>query len=359
MIPDATLQSIDIKAQLESIANKVNQIETKIQSDESYKKSMEEKFDLMLKNQKKMMEQYEAPPLARAPSKPSFSEFENDVEQRIKKIEFESKSKQPEAYKICLTGGPCAGKTTAISKITDSLKEKGYIVYSVPEAATLIFNSASEINFASFTSEMKINFQFYLMMIQMSLEDSLLGIATNGIKDKNVVLLCDRGTMDGFAYMEKREWEQLLSEHEINLKKIRDQRYDLIIHITTAADGAEEFYGNANNATRKEDIEFARFIDKRLEEAWIEHPNFVQINNKFPSFELKIQSILMTVYKHLGIEAGLDFYNKYLVANPNGQLEELLEKEYAIKLYTCKITDMIFFKDESHKELTYFRKRVV
>ena len=66
----------------------------------------------------------------------------------------------------------------------------------------------------------------------------------------------------------------------------------------------------------------------------------------------------MTVYKNLGIEAGLDFYNKYLIANPEGHLEQLLAAQNEIKLYSCKITDMLFFKDETKRELTYFRKRV-
>lgn len=38
--------------------------------------------------------------------------------------------------KIVLTGGPCAGKTTALSKLEQHLLELGYFVFIVPETAT-------------------------------------------------------------------------------------------------------------------------------------------------------------------------------------------------------------------------------
>ena len=44
-----------------------------------------------------------------------------------------------EIFKIVLTGGPCAGKTTAITTLADKLRENGFTVYIVPEAASMIF----------------------------------------------------------------------------------------------------------------------------------------------------------------------------------------------------------------------------
>lgn len=43
--------------------------------------------------------------------------------------------------KICFTGGPCAGKTTAISSVANMLRNKGFEAMCSPEAATLIFSS--------------------------------------------------------------------------------------------------------------------------------------------------------------------------------------------------------------------------
>ena len=46
---------------------------------------------------------------------------------------------------IVLTGGPCAGKTTALARIIQHFTYRGYAVYAQPEAATL-FNQAG-VNF--------------------------------------------------------------------------------------------------------------------------------------------------------------------------------------------------------------------
>lgn len=48
-------------------------------------------------------------------------------------------------FKIVVTGGPCAGKTTAITTLADKLREKGYATFIVPEAASLIFTSGSSV----------------------------------------------------------------------------------------------------------------------------------------------------------------------------------------------------------------------
>lgn len=284
--------------------------------------------------------------------------IERMVERKKQQLNSEVKALQPEVFKVVFTGGPCAGKTTAITKLTELLRDKGYTTFVVPEAATLISQSGGNLNLAIYTDQQKVKFQFFLMMIQMSLEDCLLGIARNSNATGNVVLLCDRGTMDGRAYVEKQLWEQILNDHDLNQHRIRDQRYDLVIHITTAANGAEDHYNDKTNSARHESIGFARHIDRNLEEAWIDHPHFVQINNQFPSFEEKISAVINTVYKYLGIDVALDFYNKYLVANPYGRLEALLEKLPNVKLHTYHLTDILFFKDEKKQELTYFRKRV-
>ena len=55
-------------------------------------------------------------------------------------------------YRFVVTGGPCAGKTTCLSRMSQFLRARGFSVYSVPEAATLLFsNGASQ--FTDETSE--------------------------------------------------------------------------------------------------------------------------------------------------------------------------------------------------------------
>jgi thymidylate kinase len=52
-------------------------------------------------------------------------------------------SDQNPIYKICFTGGPCAGKTTAIASLQNTLQERGYRVFCVPEAATMLMKGGA------------------------------------------------------------------------------------------------------------------------------------------------------------------------------------------------------------------------
>lgn len=45
-----------------------------------------------------------------------------------------------------------------------------------------------------------------------------------------------------------------MHEYDLNYEKIRDNRYDLVIHLVSAANGAEKFYTTANNESRSEGI---------------------------------------------------------------------------------------------------------
>lgn len=53
--------------------------------------------------------------------------------------------------RILLTGGPCAGKTTALAAISQDLSHLGYKVLIVPEAATLIMKGGAMIVSSSFS----------------------------------------------------------------------------------------------------------------------------------------------------------------------------------------------------------------
>lgn len=83
------------------------------------------------------------------PKKDSF--FPGLDSQKIKKKNFTTKSKN--IYKIVLTGGPCAGKTTALTTISDRLRERGFRVYCVPECASLVANGGGLINIMKMTRE--------------------------------------------------------------------------------------------------------------------------------------------------------------------------------------------------------------
>jgi hypothetical protein len=47
----------------------------------------------------------------------------------------------------------------------------------------------------------------------------------------------------------------------------------MVIHMVTAADGAEAFYTNSNNSARGETVDQAKEMDKKTQNAWIHHQN--------------------------------------------------------------------------------------
>lgn len=55
--------------------------------------------------------------------------------------------------KIVFTGGPCAGKTTSMANCAELLRERGYQVYLVPEAATQIAVGGGMFNIGEYTLE--------------------------------------------------------------------------------------------------------------------------------------------------------------------------------------------------------------
>lgn len=61
--------------------------------------------------------------------------------------------------------------------------------------------------------------------------------------NEDVVILIDRGLLDGSAFVNMSQWNAVLEDLQLHSEILRDNRYDAIIHMVTAADGAENFYG--------------------------------------------------------------------------------------------------------------------
>jgi hypothetical protein len=75
------------------------------------------------------------------------------------------------------------------------------------------------------------------MRLQIALEDTYLDIAQM-IDGQPVVILIDRGLLDGSAYVSQNNWQALLDDLGCNVVMLRDNRYDAVLHLVTAADGA-------------------------------------------------------------------------------------------------------------------------
>eukprot|EP01041_Mallomonas_annulata_P006620 gene6620-13410_t len=196
-------------------------------------------------------------------------------------------------YKFVLTGGPCSGKTTAMSRIQSYLQDCGYRVYMVPEAATMLFlNGVAFGDLESRTCQFA--FQKAVITTQMHLENTFESYAQ--ATGQNSILLCDRGTMDGRAYIDDELWTSLLDALQLNTSTICDDRYAAVFHLVTAASGAEIHYTLANNTTRTEGIEEAKKLDERTKFVWKDHPRHIIIDNTTASFRHKMLQLM----NHIG-----------------------------------------------------------
>ena len=76
--------------------------------------------------------------------------------------------------------------------------------------------------------------------------------------------------MDSAGYLSKEQWGKLRKKTGWTNLELRDYRYDAILHMITAADGAAEFYGY-DNVARFETVEEAIIRDKALRAAYLGH----------------------------------------------------------------------------------------
>ena len=205
---------------------------------------------------------------------------------------------------IAVTGGPCAGKTTILAHLQQELADHGVRVLVVPEAARMLMSSGI------LPSEMpRKAFQKAVFLTQLAHQGVFLESVFKIPAHKSVVL-CDRGTMDCVAYMGREAFEEMIGEMHMTVPQVRDGRYDAVIHLVTAANGAEGYY--ARDVERLETAEEARALDEATQQAWVGHPHLTIIGNE-TDFEDKKRRVLKQVLHHLGMPIPLEIERKYLV----------------------------------------------
>jgi CYTH domain-containing protein/thymidylate kinase len=206
----------------------------------------------------------------------------------------------PEIKKIVLTGGPCAGKTTALVKITEYFSGFGYKVFNVPEVPTIY--STAGWNYLTPNRDLYYQGERAILETQLAMEDQFMRLAE--VCTKPVLIVCDRGTMDISAYIQPEEWQEITAMAGMSTNELLE-RYDAVLHLVSAADGAEQYYTTATNATRyeqanEEGLRIARELDKKVIKAWTGHPHLRVINNH-DDFEAKLNRVLKEISKVVGL----------------------------------------------------------
>ena len=210
-----------------------------------------------------------------------------------------------EIKRIVLTGGPCAGKTTALVRIIEHFSNLGFKVFTVPEVPTMY--SQGGWSYLTPNHDLYYEGELAILRTQLALEDSFMRLAE--VCTKPTFIVCDRGTLDISAYID---------------------HYDAVLHLVSAADGAEQYYTTATNSTRyeqanEEGLRIARDLDKKVNKAWTGHPHLRVINNH-DDFDTKLRSVLKEISNVLEIPQPIEDERTYIV-ELTGQLPESIESE--------------------------------
>lgn len=195
-------------------------------------------------------------------------------------------------YKIAITGGPCSGKSTSMKALVDKFSSD-FKVFTLPECATMIVKAGVTIIPSEFTEDTHTVFTKGICQLQMDIEKFFEEEAKNQKKD--VIIITDRGVIDNFAYCTETVKNRIYQETGWDQNFTCVDRYDLVVHLVTAANGAEEFYTLENNEARSESPEVARFLDRRTHEEWMIHPKLVLVDNSQVGFQKKIDRVVDAV----------------------------------------------------------------
>lgn len=214
--------------------------------------------------------------------------------------------------KVVLTGGPCAGKTTALVRIIEHFSSHGFKVFTIPEVPTL-FTQAG-MNYLTKNQGFFYEGEKATLEIQLALEDKFLRMAQEC--DQPCLIVCDRGAMDISAYMAPKTWADITRSVGTTTPELRD-RYDAVLHLVSAADGAEQYYTTANNAQRyeqmnEEGLRIARSLDKKVIRAWTGHPHLRVINNH-DDFDAKMNRVIKEISNVLGLPQPIVEERKYII----------------------------------------------
>lgn len=268
-------------------------------------------------------------------------------------------------YKICLTGGPCSGKTTALSRFLKESKDLDYKILTVPEIATITLESGFDILSNILTDQHRKDFNEAYCQAQIDFETYYDSLAK--FRPSPLAIILDRGVVDNFGYTNCEVKKKILRDTNWKMNDIRNLRYDLVLHMVTVAIGAESYYSTDTNENRYEDLFESKELDSRTLNEWIGHPNLLILDNFGKDFEGKMEEIKDSINVMMNGKSK-DFFIQIHSLAKVYEYEDL-KNHFFMELYTetyCLIPDS-HKKEESFvfvkrtykigKEVLYYKVR--
>lgn len=220
--------------------------------------------------------------------------------------------------KIVLTGGPCAGKTAALTCLRAHFEQLGFRVLTVSETASDLINGGiSPFNMNN------VDFQ-YIVTSTMRFKEAMMYSAAISVPQDNILIMCDRAQMDNAAYMTDEEYNSLLLRMNTSRVEMRDG-YDAVFHLETSAKSSNaEIYAahRSDNKARYETAQEAVDIDDKLLRSWTGHPHLRVIPAR-SSFQEKIEHLIREVECVATQDMHYETERAFLIKRP---LEETLLK---------------------------------
>ena len=231
--------------------------------------------------------------------------------------------------RIVLTGGPGSGKTSVLEKINQVYSSEGYKVIIVPETATELMNNGITFKDGSISL---VDFQELVMRLQLAKEEIVdRNIELMG-SDK-VIVVYDRGTIDNTAYINKNEFEEILTRLN-HVKSFTDlmNKYDLVINLV----GREDFYTTENNKARSESASDALKLGDATLKCWLGHKTVKIVMPKDTVVE-KINEVLNIINESLKLKQ-VRRQVKYLVDLSKTDVDKIRENGKAMQIEQTYLT---------------------
>lgn len=174
--------------------------------------------------------------------------------------------------KIVFTGGPSAGKSKVIEELRKHYKRLGYNVFVISETSTEVINTG----FRWWDNSIETNvYQKLIFKYQLDKEDNIIAAIQSSNMD-NVIVLLDRGLMDGKAYMKANDFKKMATKYVFSEEEIYS-RYDVVLYLESVSIAFPDLFSNENNKARKSNVEQAKVFDEKVKEVWKGHHRFIQI----------------------------------------------------------------------------------
>lgn len=229
---------------------------------------------------------------------------------------------------VVVTGGPCGGRSTFMVRAREWFEKNGYCVFVIPETAMeLIMAGASPAVLGSSV------FQERLLRYTLVREENYREMARE-LEPQKIIILCDRGVLDCATYMGFDLYRRMISELGHSHFELMG-RYDYVVHLVTAARGAEESYAYASATARLVSPDEARIIDGNAATAWHGHRHHILVDNS-TGFNRKIFRALYALSKGLGIPQPSAAKRTYRVTNftedmvPKDSVTSLVVEDYLV-----------------------------